>query len=197
MKNKSWLTLVCVFVSILAFVGCEESEGVNEYSNWKEKNDTYIDSIAKVARANADGTWKVYKAWNLPPDMDIVASYNNQNYVYVKVEQTGTGTIAPIFSDSVSVSYRGTLITGAMFDETYTAKELDPETAGRVTMRLTGTVTGWTTALQYMHIGDLWSVYIPWNLGYGSTGSGSVLGYSDLVFKMYLADINPPYERKQ
>ena len=48
-----------------------------------------------------------------------------------------------------------------------------------------------TTALQDMHVGDLWEVYIPWNLAYGSSASGSTPKYSDLIFELYLAEINP------
>ena len=53
-----------------------------------------------------------------------------------------------------------------------------------------GVITGWTTALQYMHPGDVWRIYIPYSLAYGESGnsSGSVTipGYSTLIFDVEL-----------
>ena len=53
-------------------------------------------------------------------------------------------------------------------------------------------VDGFSTALQAMHIGDYWRVYIPSDLGYGSAGSGSnVPGNSLLIFDLILIDYSP------
>jgi len=47
-------------------------------------------------------------------------------------------------------------------------------------------VSGLATALQKMHIGDRWLVYIPYNLGYGESDSGSVPAYPTLIFDVTL-----------
>ena len=107
------------------------------------------------------------------------------------MKKKGAGTVSPFYTDSVSVSYRGKLINGDIFEETFISNELKPETAGRTTLYLNKSVVGMTTALQDMHVGDLWEVYIPWNLAYGSSASGSIPKYSDLIFELYLAEINP------
>ena len=194
MKKNNWLIgSLLMFVFAFSFVACEETKDEGEYYDWKERNDTYIKSIADTAALNADTNWKVLKAWNLPPDgsTDLGASFNVQNYVYVHVKKKGAGTVSPFYTDSVSVSYRGKLINGDIFEEPFISNELKPETAGRTTLYLNKSVVGMTTALQDMHVGDLWEVYIPWNLAYGSSASGSIPKYSDLIFELYLAEINP------
>ena len=47
-------------------------------------------------------------------------------------------------------------------------------------------VDGFATALMHMHPGDHWMVYIPYQLGYGTTGNGSIPAYSMLRFEIAL-----------
>lgn len=191
LRNKGLVWLGC-FMAVFCLFACEETEGENEYANWRDRNDAFIDSVAVVAQANADNCWKVFKAWNKPQDgATLGATYNTQDYVYVHVKEEGAGTVAPLYTDSVSVSYRGTMINGYVFDETYLTEELNPEIAGRVVLYLNSVVTGMTTALQYMHEGDVWTIYMPWSLAYEESANGSIPAYSDLIFEMYLAEINP------
>jgi FKBP-type peptidyl-prolyl cis-trans isomerase FklB len=55
-----------------------------------------------------------------------------------------------------------------------------------VILRTNYVVDGFSTALQNMHIGDRWLVYIPYTLGYGTTDSGTIPAYSTLVFDITL-----------
>jgi FKBP-type peptidyl-prolyl cis-trans isomerase FklB len=50
-------------------------------------------------------------------------------------------------------------------------------------------ITGWTTALQQMHAGDRWMLYIPSDLGYGTSGSTSIPSGSTLIFDLYLEKV--------
>lgn len=52
-----------------------------------------------------------------------------------------------------------------------------------------GFVPGFTEMLQQMTPGDRVEVYIPYKYGYGKNGSGSIPGYSTLVFDLTLVDI--------
>ena len=47
-------------------------------------------------------------------------------------------------------------------------------------------IDGFSTALQHMHIGDRWEVYIPQQLGYGSKDDSAVPAYSTLRFDITL-----------
>jgi peptidyl-prolyl cis-trans isomerase len=53
-------------------------------------------------------------------------------------------------------------------------------------------VDGFTTALMSMHRGDHWTVYIPYQLGYGEKSSGVVPAYSTLIFDLRLNDFSHP-----
>ena len=109
----------------------------------------------------------------------------------MQVIKEGTGSGCPMFSDSVMVNYQGRLMpsasypSGYVFDGNYTG-DYNPATVKPVTFYVGGLVDGFTTALQYMHIGDRWRVYIPYQLGYGSADNGSIPAYSTLVFDVEL-----------
>jgi len=40
-----------------------------------------------------------------------------------------------------------------------------------------------------MEVGDKWEVWIPWQLGYGSSASGTIPAYTTLVFEIELISI--------
>ena len=195
MKNtrSAIAALAMLGFSLGLLCSCQETEAEDEYANWEARNSAFVDSIAQVAKANADGRWRTLKSWKKPADNQsaLGTTPNPNDYVYLHTVQEAYGTTSPIFSDSVSVSYRGTLINGNVFDETFTSEQLDPATAGRATLYLNSVVVGMTTALQYMSEGEQCTLYIPSALGYDATGKGSIPGYSTLIFDLYLARINP------
>lgn len=174
-------------VSLFALVSCNETEELGEYDNWQAKNDKYIDSIAAVCRSNADGTWKMFLATGL----DESKEWGNQYYVYCNVLQAGDGTSHPLYTDSVSVNYRGRLIPsksyaeGYVFDSSYDG-ELEPEFDVPEEFKLSETVPGFSTAVQHMVTGDIWRIYIPYYLGYGVHEESAIPAYSTLIFDINL-----------
>lgn len=102
--------------------------------------------------------------------------------VLYKVINEGNGTKSPTLSSVVSVHYRGTLINGREFDNSY--KRNCPEA-----FRLNQVIEGWQQALQQMHVGDKWIIYIPYTLGYGTRTSGPIPGFSTLIFEVELLGI--------
>ena len=107
-----------------------------------------------------------------------------------------------VYTNTVETHYYGTLITGDTFQGTfegYGATDrgvLDPETKAPTAFdsprqfSVSGVITGWTAALQYMHVGERWMLYIPYQSGYGESGSNNVLGYSALTFDLQLEGID-------
>jgi FKBP-type peptidyl-prolyl cis-trans isomerase FklB len=113
--------------------------------------------------------------------------------VYAQILQKGEGTASPLFTDSVYTHYRGKLIplltgTTVTFDQSYTG-DLDPSIAVASSFSVGAVITGWTTALQQMHAGDRWMLYIPSDLGYGTSGSTSIPSGSTLIFDLYLEKV--------
>lgn len=100
-----------------------------------------------------------------------------------KVEKEGTGA-APKESDTVVVNYKGTLIDGQEFDNSY--KRGEP-----LSFRLDGVIPGWTEGLKNIKKGGKIKLVIPPELAYGKNGVPGIPANSTLVFDVELLDINP------
>lgn len=198
--NKSILWLIgLLFVTSLSIVSCSESDGEEDsYTNWEERNQRYIDSISVVAEANQGnevGQWKIIRSYKLPP-LGLNDTGNVNDNVYCKILWKGDGA-KPLFTDTVGVDYRGRLIDGTIFDQSYKG-DLDidfavPSYSPSIDSqgRVSDLGVGAKTATMQMQVGDRWEVYIPYDLGYGESGYGSIPGYSTLIFDWYLADAIP------
>jgi FKBP-type peptidyl-prolyl cis-trans isomerase len=100
-----------------------------------------------------------------------------------KVITAGTGK-SPLATDKTTVHYTGKLIDGTVFDSSV-------QRGTPATFALNGVITGWTEALQLMHEGDKWILFIPDNLAYGDRGrSPQIPPYSTLIFELELIKVN-------
>ena len=195
--KKSILWVIGLLFSVsFAVTSCEETDGaVDPYFNWRERNELYIDSIARVAEANLGnevGQWKKVHTYKfVPPINDLNPDVND--YVYCRVIKKGTGTVKPLYTDTVSTHYRGQLIPlydgqKVVFDQSFQG-DLKEDVAIPVGFPVSGVIEGWTSVLQQMVEGDRWEVHIPWQLSYGKYGSSDIPGYSALVFDMQLVKL--------
>ncbi|HWY30199.1 MAG TPA: FKBP-type peptidyl-prolyl cis-trans isomerase [Candidatus Acidoferrum sp.] len=92
----------------------------------------------------------------------------------------GSGPI-PTPNDKVSVNYRGTLIDGTEFDNSY--KRGQP-----AEFPVTAVIHGWTEALEKMTVGSKWKLFIPSDLAYGERGRPGIPPNSVLIFDIELLD---------
>ena len=198
-KSIFWLMGLLFSVS-LAVTSCEETDGVvDPYFNWQERNELYIDSIARVANANLGnevGQWKAVHTYKFNPPINDL-NPDVRDYVYCRILEKGTGTVKPLYSDSVAAHYRGQLIPlydgqKVVFDQSFQG-ELKEDLAVPVTFGVWdgvgGVIEGWSSALPQMVEGDRWEVHIPYQLGYGIYGRNEIPGYSALVFDIQLVKI--------
>lgn len=197
--NKKICLLPLLLLAVL-FASCEETKEVSIYDNWQSRNEAFIDSLQTVydngtadkegrklerfELLTAPGKYILFKrltpVTGTPPD-EVGREYEYINgYVYKEVK--------PLYTDKVSVYYKGTLITGTRFDGFKGTAPTVFDTPSSFTV--SGVIAGWTEALQRMNVGDRWEVYIPWNYAYGSSGSGDIIGYSALTFDMQLYGID-------
>lgn len=193
--NKNILFFIMLIGLFPAFLSsCSETDDtVDEYVNWQKRNDSYYqhltDSVKQLI-ANGRSDWRLYKSYSKNQATEGSAT----DYIIVHVLETGNNTISPIYSDSIRISYSGRLIPsksfplGYEFDKSYYGSYY-PNTAVPAKMKVSDNIDGFITALQYMHVGDRWQVYIPYALAYGSTVQKSVPAYSTLVFDMSLMGI--------
>jgi FKBP-type peptidyl-prolyl cis-trans isomerase FklB len=193
------MTLMLTSMGSMLFTSCQETEEVEEFDNWKERNEAFIDSIARICDANADGRWMKYLSFKLN-EKDIngaTVDWGNEHYVYCHRKVKGSGTVSPLFTDTVACNYRGRLIPtisypeGYVFAQSYKGKTIDPEVNVPTPFSVGSLVVGWSTVVQYMHVGDTWRIYIPAELGYGSLSQDKkgIPAHSTLVFDVHLADI--------
>lgn len=101
--------------------------------------------------------------------------------VYRKVIKSGKGA-QPGRSSVVTAHYTGRTINGRTFDSSH----------GGVApaFRLRELIPGWIIALQQMHVGDKWEIYVPAEQGYGRRGVPGIPGGSTLVFEIELLGVS-------
>lgn len=209
-KNLFWL-IALSFALSFGFTSCAEDTTVEDpYANWEVRNDRYLDSIADVARTHP-GEWEIYRNYKIANGSTTPGLGGNSvstnpsetppsanDSVYMKILEPGTG-ITPLFTDSVSVYYRGKLINGTVFDQNYTG-DLNPEVhvpthfamQASQTSGGDGLIVGWITALQHMKEGQRVELYIPADLAYGSTDRSSIPANSMLIFDLKLEKVIHP-----
>lgn len=99
-----------------------------------------------------------------------------------RVVQQGQGP-SPTPNDRVKCNYKGTLLDGTEFDSS--ARHGEPAEFG-----VRQVIPGWTEALQKMHVGDKWQLFIPAKLAYGMNPPGPPIeAGSMLVFEIELLEI--------
>lgn len=102
--------------------------------------------------------------------------------VLVKILKSGSGERTPRPGNVVTVNYKGSLINGKVFDNSW-------ERGYPEAFRVSDLIVGWQIALTQMHVGDHWIVYIPYDKGYGTRANGPIPAYSTLIFEMELVAI--------
>lgn len=105
-----------------------------------------------------------------------------------QVEKEGSGN-APKDSDTVVVNYKGTLVDGSEFDNSY--KRGEP-----LSFRLDGVIPGWTEGLKHVKKGGKIKLAIPPALAYGENGVPGIPANSTLVFDVELLDIKSEADLK-
>jgi FKBP-type peptidyl-prolyl cis-trans isomerase len=98
-----------------------------------------------------------------------------------EVVTEGAG-IKPVATDSVTCHYRGTLLNGTEFDNSYSRGE-------PITFPLNRVIPGWTEGLQLMKVGSKYKFYVPYTLAYGAFDNGPIPGGSMLIFDVELLDV--------
>lgn len=98
-----------------------------------------------------------------------------------KVITDGTGA-PPAPTDTVTVSYAGTLVDGTPFDS-----------SDKASFRVNAVIPGWTEALTHMKVGSKWQLFIPSDLAYGLYGRPPrIQPNAVLIFTVELISVEHP-----
>jgi len=102
--------------------------------------------------------------------------------IYYKVLSEGNQESAkPTVRSIITAHYTGRTIDGKQFDSSRGGVPL--------ACRLCDLIEGWIIAIQQMHIGDKWEIYIPAEMGYGKFSQPGIPGGSTLIFEIELLGI--------
>lgn len=201
--NKNILYLLGIFFSLsIGITSCsKDTQVADPYSDWAVRNDAYIDSIASIcANPPAGENWLRILNYKIQTEASEGLGYQTytpgkNDYVYMKlfpqddIEPLG---ISPLSTDTVSVHYRGKLINGTVFDQSFSGNWNADVSEPRKFCTVGNSITGWSTALIQMKEGQHVELYIPAALGYKSVARDEIPAYSALVFDVRLEKVIHP-----
>lgn len=174
----------------LTFTACSETEEAGRYDNWRARSEAFIDSIANVYAGQQNGSITVTdEKEKLYPFTDLT----NGQTIYAKKRISRDGVKdddKPVYTSKVSAYYRMSYFNGDVVQQNFAGTEPD-EFDVPSEFLLNEVISGWGYTLTEMAEGEFWTLYIPYQSGYGSgTGSdGSLQAYSALVYDVKLDKI--------
>lgn len=210
---KAFTYLSFFILLACGFSACQESEDIwDPYQSWRERNDAWFIQVADSARSAISeartlygNDWEAHCSWRMFKTLTKSQDINNgklSDSICVRILSRGDESgLVPFLTDTVRVSFRawlmptqfraddGSLFTEAtIFTQTYYG-DFSPLTAAPVIMSVGNTVPGYSTALQYMHEGDDWLIYIPADLAYAEKEQDAIPAYSTLLYRMHLTKV--------
>lgn len=174
----------------LTFTACSETEETGRYDNWRARSEAFIGSIANVYAGQQNGSITVTdEKERLYPFTDLT----NGQTIYAKKRISRDGVKdddKPVYTSKVSAYYRMSYFNGDVVQQNFAGTEPD-EFDVPSEFLLNEVISGWGYTLTEMAEGEFWTLYIPYQSGYGSgTGSdGSLQAYSALVYDVKLDKI--------
>lgn len=173
-KNFGFLALPALLLSMSS---CLSNDKEADYADWRTKNLEYIDSIQNL-RQNGESLFQ-----KISPDWDktsfVLLKWHNDRALTASA-------LSPLSNSTVDVKYILTNVEGDTIDSSYHQTQYG-DSIYRTTPNTL--ITGFQIALLNMHVGDSVTAVIPYEAGYGATGSGNILPYSTLSFEIKLVGI--------
>lgn len=161
MKKHLFIPFLLTCILGATCISCNEN---SEEIEWRDANVAYMSKIA-----------------HKPGILTIGDSLNGHSGIYYEIIESGDSTsMTPIIGDVVKVDYVGWLYNSS---DPFESKTGFSQQLGK------NIINGWTIALENMHVGDTWRIYIPYYLGYGITSYDAVPAYSALTFTIKLKEI--------
>jgi hypothetical protein len=144
-------------------------------AEWRDQNLSFFDNLKNYSDIHVIGD-----------------SVNGYPGIYYKVLKDTTGVI-PIIGDSVNVYYAGWIINDTIaYDDSLSLDDAFGYNVAKGYGFVVGSsnvIDGWNLAIQVMPVGSKWRIYIPYYLGYGTSGYSTIPAYSTLIFDITLRKI--------
>lgn len=192
--------IIILFIGLLGMASCSETDNGNEeYANWQSRNIEYFNSMYDKAVDSimaGNPNWKILKKYTFNETVTKPEDYRNEvktEYIVAHVLKGASADApTPLYNDTVRIHYSGRLMPtvqhpkGFQFDASWLG-DFNEATARPKDMALNSSlVTGFTTALLNMSVGDHWEVFIPQQLAYMGEKQSSIPAFSTLVFELRL-----------
>ena len=190
--NSKIYFLLSMVIGVIALSSCNDSTTTDIESSYQTNQEEAFNAIANNSAYTK------------------IESLSKAGFIMYKELVDGNGP-KPLFTDQVKVKYTGWYKTDwtkpdtytdekgnfirnkIVFDTTATADGVNVPSTLKVAASISstdgGVIDGFSTALQNMEVGDKWEVWIPWQLGYGSTATTTIPAYTTLVFEIELLEI--------
>ena len=144
-----WALLILLFIVTTTTSSCKKDDGVDQSAIDRELIEQYVTDKQLDGQFTASG-------------------------LYYVIEEEGNGEY-PYATAVVTVSYKGYLLNGDVFDE-----------GEYLTALLTNLIKGWQEGIQLIDAGGKIKLVIPSQLAYGGQSVGSIPPNSVLVFNITL-----------
>lgn len=121
------------------------------------------------------------REWLAEKALDPEVKTLDKGVLYKVIKSGNQSSPTPNKNSVVTAHYIGKTINGKTFDSS----------RGGVApaFRLRDLIPGWIIAMQKMHLGDKWEVYIPAEQAYGRYNQPGIPGGSTLIFEIELLGI--------
>lgn len=182
----TWMLVVMLF-TLAACSDDDENEIVIDEA-WKEINLAAFDARLQDAKTDTS--------------LFTINSESGNGQIICKILKKGEGTETIYYTSKVNCYYKGCFVTNedgevvADRDSVLTQGEvfdsrLRENGDDKVLFEVddSGLRDGFAIALQHMHEGDIWEVWMPYQLGYGVSGYDDIKPYTTLVFQIEVTDI--------
>lgn len=187
--KKYWHITWMLVVMLFTLAACsDDDDKIVIDEAWKEINLSAFD--ARLQDAKTDTT------------LFTINSESGNGQIICKILKKGEGTETIYYTSKVNCYYKGCFVTNedgevvADRDSVLTQGEvfdsrLRENGDDKVLFEVddSGLRDGFATALQHMHEGDIWEVWMPYQLGYGVSGYDDIKPYTTLVFQIEVTDI--------
>ena len=160
------VTLVIIFVGVVAFIFYKKSNSVRD--------------ISQIGLSPTMSVTSLPTPTSIPPETNKITKM--ENGLQIEDLKVGTGDEAKA-GDTISVNYSGSLENGTVFDAS--AKHGGPATFQIGVGQL---IKGWDIGIPGMKVGGKRKLIVPPSLGYGSqdVGNGLIPPNSTLTFEVEL-----------
>jgi len=170
MKTPKIIIFSIAILSLFNISCTPNDEQITDYSAWKIQNETFF--------SNYKDSTSYVLSW-------VPIARGGSSFYYKIKTQGNSASGSPLTTDSVRVNYRGKMIDGTIFDQTYSTI-LPDATSKSITFKAENLIPGWTENLIQMKAGEFRTIILPQDLGYSIYGVGPIPPYSTLVFDIQL-----------